>query len=137
MTQNAWHVFCRTHPDLPNKTEKYGQLKEKDKVPYRVAYKSGSIYVVNVKNVSGSSKNNQVDNLKEKYEQAGGSRSSICQVKGCGREREATAHVRLAELPQTSPIYFTPLCAPHNSSKNRSEMTVPLKTLVSNEKIQS
>lgn len=82
-----------------------------------------------VKNVHGTSSDRYtVPHLYPKYVAAGGTKSSVCQVKTCTDKATATAHVVRTDGRRDSAWYLARVCASHNSASHTAPMPLPKTT---------
>jgi hypothetical protein len=69
-----------------------------------------------VRNVGGTSAPRyRIADLHAKFQRAGGTSSTRCQVKGCSNPGQATAHVRLVDLRRTQEWMLCWVCNHHNN----------------------
>lgn len=78
-----------------------------------------------VRNVNGTSATRYVvSSLSKKYYSAGGTTSTSCQAKACGKIAAATAHVIHADHRHSREWQLTRLCAAHNSSAHTVDIAL-------------
>ncbi len=83
--------------------------------------KNNSKVVVNITGTGVKGSRYKIPNLRKKFIKAGGTASTKCQVKGCGNDGSATAHIRHDDKRRRdNNWYLCWVCAAHNHPENTS-----------------